>query len=141
MLQLQLGRVQIVQLLPSVQAALYHALVNMLKRKCKMQVSRIKIHSIETEVPPVTEGGIPDPGLSSQSLERGSFLDTDRRIRSWMSPGSRKALQKKATCAGGQEALMEITATEIALEAYRAASRSVIPGDPGTRSTRRRGIG
>nr|XP_050028059.2 endothelin-converting enzyme 1-like [Dermacentor andersoni] len=78
--------------------------------------------------------------IRALDAKRGSFLDGDRRIRSWMSPRSRKALQEKATCPGGQEALMEIAATEIALEAYRAASRSVIPGDLGTRSTRRRGI-
>ncbi|XP_037579770.2 endothelin-converting enzyme 1-like [Dermacentor silvarum] len=57
-----------------------------------------------------------------------------------MSPSSRKALEKKAACAGSQEALMDIAAAEIALEAYRAASRSGVPGDSGTRNALRRGI-
>lgn len=58
--------------------------------------------------------------LLPPTSQRGSFLDSNRNIRSWMSREARGMLYNKTTCTGSWgDAIMHIAAAEVAYEAYR----------------------
>ncbi|KAH7944630.1 hypothetical protein HPB52_022215 [Rhipicephalus sanguineus] len=50
----------------------------------------------------------------------GSFLDTKRAVRSWMSRKTRKVLEHKVSCAAGRSSvLMQVAAVQVAYRAFR----------------------
>ncbi|KAL3242931.1 hypothetical protein MRX96_020771 [Rhipicephalus microplus] len=53
----------------------------------------------------------------------GSFMDSKRRVRSWMSRTTRKALEQMVSCVAGRSGLlMQVASAQVAYRAYREQS-------------------